>query len=122
MERRVSPWIEVAPALLISPQKPSTLSSKLETIFEEGSDNTCGGQSSDTQRQRRNLLFHLFFSSVLLFIQMWFHGMMSLMKNHQILSWIQRMEIEPKQRANDKSSSSSSSGKTIRVRGGIKLF
>lgn len=33
----VKPWIEVAPALLISPKKPSNMP-RLETIVEEGKD------------------------------------------------------------------------------------
>lgn len=35
----VQPWIEVAPALLISPQKPSNVP-KLETIAEEENDDS----------------------------------------------------------------------------------
>lgn len=35
----VQPWIEVAPALLISPQKPSNVP-KLETIAEEERDDS----------------------------------------------------------------------------------
>ncbi|OVA09465.1 hypothetical protein BVC80_8185g2 [Macleaya cordata] len=113
MARRVSPWIEVAPALLISPQKPST-SSKLETIFEEVTD----GHEDVTRR--RKLFVLLFFSSFLLFIEMWFCGMISMMKNRQILSWVRRMEIEPKRSKVDKSGKNFKT--MISVHEGIKLM
>lgn len=122
MERRVSPWIEVAPALLISPRKPSTSSSssKLETIFEE-EGSIKGGNYEQQQQQKRKLLFYLFLSSLYLFMEMWFHGMISMMKkNHQILSWVQRLN---KFNYYSKSSNNSSSlDKTTLVQDGTKLM
>lgn len=47
----MQPWIEVAPALLISPQKPSSVS-KLETISEEGAETEDESPSPSMANQR----------------------------------------------------------------------
>lgn len=56
--RYLRQWIEVAPALLISPQKPSSVS-KLETISEEGAETEDESPSPSMANQRLWMVMRL---------------------------------------------------------------